>query len=139
MTVVQVAASKTKAYGPALAWAFLIFCESSIPSDDIPQSIILSQDKLIHMAIFAVLAWLVYRGLRLRAVARWEVAAWVTFLLCLVYGAADELHQYFVPGRSMDVYDLIADVIGAALAIWLARTMERRRLTRASGGAAALR
>ena len=32
------------------------------------------------------------------------------------YGATDEWHQSFVPGRDADVRDLVADAVGAALA-----------------------
>jgi VanZ family protein len=40
-------------------------------------------------------------------------------LVVSAYGASDEWHQSFVPGRSTDVRDWIADTIGAALAIGL--------------------
>jgi len=45
----------------------------------------------------------------------------VGVLIAAAYGATDELHQYFVPGRQADVADLLADAIGAiaaAGAIW---------------------
>jgi|WetSurMetagenome_2_1015567.scaffolds.fasta_scaffold279692_2 VanZ family protein len=139
MTVLQGATSKTKAYAPALAWALIIFIESSVPSSAIPKYVIFSQDKLIHMAIYALLAVLLYRGIRMRAPTRWEFAAWVTFVVCVVYGASDEFHQYFVPGRSMEVFDWIADAIGAALAIAMVRAFERWRDRRTGGGAPSVR
>jgi VanZ family protein len=139
MTVVQGAASKTKAYGPALAWAILIFIGSSIPSDAIPKHVVFSQDKLIHMAIYGVLAVLLYRGIRRRAVTRWDVAAWVTLAVSVVYGASDEFHQHFVPGRTMDMFDLIADAMGAALAIGIARAIEEWCLRRGGGNTPAAR
>ena len=127
MTSVQGVASRWKAYGPAIFWAFLIFCESSIPAAAFPRSAILSHDKLIHMGIYAVLAYLVYRGLRMRGLSRNSTALWVLFGFCVLYGASDEFHQHFVPGRSMDVFDLLADACGAALAIGVARYLEGRR------------
>jgi VanZ family protein len=33
-----------------------------------------------------------------------------------VYGATDEFHQYFVPNRSAEVQDWLADVLGAVIA-----------------------
>ncbi|MBE6641244.1 MAG: hypothetical protein E7619_06625 [Ruminococcaceae bacterium] len=34
----------------------------------------------------------------------------------LIYAIADEVHQYFVPGRSMQMADIFADLFGAAVA-----------------------
>jgi VanZ family protein len=41
------------------------------------------------------------------------LGAW---LLSTAYGATDEAHQYFVPGRHADVADLAADALGALAA-----------------------
>jgi VanZ family protein len=108
-------------------WAIVIFGASSVPSDAIPQSIIFSQDKLIHMGVYAVFGILLYRGIRRRSTGTWIAAGWLTFGIGVVYGASDEFHQHFVPGRSMDIFDLIADAIGIACAIGFARYLERRR------------
>ncbi|MGE5499246.1 MAG: VanZ family protein [Syntrophothermus sp.] len=40
-----------------------------------------------------------------------------TFVTIFSYGGLDELHQLFIPGRSCDVRDLIADVTGALIGI----------------------
>lgn len=47
-----------------------------------------------------------------------------------LYGATDEVHQYFVPERSSDVLDWIADTVGALAAVpvmnwWWKRTFKR--------------
>jgi hypothetical protein len=39
----------------------------------------------------------------------------LTALIGSAYGAIDEFHQYFVPGRSCDVWDWLADTLGALL------------------------
>jgi VanZ family protein len=36
-------------------------------------------------------------------------------LFAIIYGATDELHQLFVPGRNADLYDVFADGIGGLL------------------------
>ena len=38
-------------------------------------------------------------------------------MMAIAYGASDEWHQSFVPGRHADVWDLAADGVGAALAL----------------------
>ena len=52
-----------------------------------------------------------------------------------MYGATDEWHQSFVPGRDADVRDLVADAVGAALAVAVVGAMARwgRRAARADG------
>lgn len=40
-----------------------------------------------------------------------------TFLIGAAYAASDEFHQSFVQGRSSDVFDWLADVIGIALSL----------------------
>jgi len=83
-------------------------------------------DKFAHGVLYAVLG-----ALSMRAVgphARWDSLG----LLCtamLLFAAADEWHQRFVPGRSPDALDLAADLTGAAAGIAAARFLLRRRIS----------
>ena len=63
----------------------------------------------------AFLAWQVFR--RWRA-TRHEFWPW---LYAVVYGASDEWHQYYVPGRYADVWDWVADIVGATVVLLLIR------------------
>ena len=38
---------------------------------------------------------------------------------CLAYSITDELHQYFVPGRSMQLSDILLDTLGATVGIFI--------------------
>jgi VanZ family protein len=79
-------------------------------------------DKVLHAGAYAVLAglsaWALTSG-RLRA-ATWR-ALLAACLISIAYGATDEFHQYFVPGRQADVLDLAADAIGALAAAGVIR------------------
>jgi VanZ family protein len=124
-------ATATSAFGPPVAWALLIFLASSIPAQAFPESRVFDYDKLIHMGIYGVFAFLLFRGFRLRRVpASLAIAGWLTLGICTAYGASDEFHQLFVPGRSCDVFDLLADLLGAGLAIAIALAWERRQAGR---------
>jgi VanZ family protein len=95
-----------------LAIAALIFFASSrshVASPGFTQV----DDKFAHFAVYGLLATLVCRLGEGRQVAFW------TLLAVSAYGASDEWHQSFVPGRSTDVRDWIADTVGAAIAIGL--------------------
>jgi VanZ family protein len=39
----------------------------------------------------------------------------LVILICTLYGVSDEFHQSFVPNRSPDLFDVMADSTGAAL------------------------
>lgn len=107
-----------------------IFVGSSIPGDQVPVPGIWKVDKLVHAAAFAGLAMLAFRALR---------RFWPAALLASAYGALDEIHQYFTPKRSADVFDWIADTVGAlagaALALAVTRALARGRGGAGAGGA----
>ncbi len=88
-------------------------------------------DKLVHFAVFGLLATLVVRnGFAPRH-------AWVAVLLVSLFGASDEWHQSHTPGRMAEVADWVADTLGAAVAVaaytlwpayraWIERGAKRR-------------
>ena len=106
---------RVRVWGPAWATMVLIFVLSSISGlGPIPGGV---GDGVAHALQYAVLAALLLRGL---AGARWRgvgvrVAA-LAVLLATLYGVTDEAHQWFVPGRTAEVTDLVADALGAAVA-----------------------
>jgi VanZ family protein len=93
----------------------VIFIASSIPDvGSLPGGV---SDKSAHAIGYGILGALILRALahgRFAAV-RWSTAAG-SVLLATLYGATDEFHQSFVPGRSPDVHDVLADATGAAIA-----------------------
>jgi VanZ family protein len=103
------------AWGPAIAWFALIFVLSSQPSLPSPSHV---SDKQAHAVTYGVLAVLCLMGItgwRWRRVAGASLLA--AFVIAVVYGVSDEFHQSFVPGRTPDVADVVADAVGAALAL----------------------
>jgi VanZ family protein len=72
------------------------------------------QDKGIHVVEYAVLGWLCASASSRtwRSAAAWRTAAFAVFISVL-WGVSDEIHQAFVPGRSTELADLIADLAGS--------------------------
>ena len=102
-------------WGPAILWFALIFVLSSQPSLPSPGQI---SDKQAHAFTYGVLAVLCLMGLtgwRWRRVAGASLLG--AFVIAVLYGVSDEFHQSFVPGRTPDVADVLADAAGAALAL----------------------
>ncbi len=75
-------------------------------------------DKQVHGAVYGVLAILLVRARTRGDVSAITVRdAAVAWAIATVYGATDEFHQSFVPGRSADGLDLAADAAGAFAAV----------------------
>lgn len=111
---------------PALAWAALIFVASHQPRP-LPVAPPFSHaDKVVHAAAFGLLAALSARALLAAGLPARRVL-WLALLAASLYGAADELHQSFVPGRDPDPWDWAADTAGGALAAAVAVVLPRRR------------
>ena len=68
-------------------------------------------DKVVHFSVYGLLGVLTCR---IRRGSGWAVLAVV---LTSLYGASDEWHQSFVPGRMAGVADWMADTLGAAVAV----------------------
>jgi VanZ family protein len=112
-------------WGPVALLAALITWISHIPNLAPPGD---SPDWVMHVGEYGLLALLVGRAMtagrgmapgRAMTPARAMIAA----AACLAFGAADEVHQTFVVGRSGSVRDWLFDLVGvalglAAVAIW---------------------
>jgi hypothetical protein len=68
-------------------------------------------DKLAHMTVFFVLACSIGFASRRRGPS----AMVIGFVGALLVGMLDEFSQIYLPGRSADIDDLVADAVGAAL------------------------
>jgi VanZ family protein len=114
---------------PVILWGALIFVASSIPGTNFPNVPVFDADKLVHMGIYFVFCMLAHRAFshqhRFPLFFRYSLA--FSVLLTLVYGISDEFHQYFVPSRSSDVYDVAADVVGGLLFVMFISVSSRMR------------
>jgi VanZ family protein len=113
-------------------WAAFILLLTSIPGSDLPHVSFMSfrdSDKLVHGTMYAIFAWLAARTL-LRAGRPLRQVILLVLLGIALFAAADEWHQQFIPGRSMDVFDWLADfsgvTIGTLVGAVAPRVRERR-------------
>jgi VanZ family protein len=114
-------------WGPVVIQMAIIFAASSIQNlGELPGGI---SDKSGHSIGYALLGALFLRAFargRFRDVT-WRSAA-AAIIVATLYGVSDEFHQMFVPGRTADRYDVLADCIGATLGVavgWLAGALGR--------------
>ena len=99
----------------------LIFAVSSLKQPPLPMPKFewLTIDKLYHFIEYAILGGLLARAL-LKAKPSivppqliWGLAA----VLSILYGASDEWHQTFVPGRFATLADWVADALGSVAGV----------------------
>ena len=103
------------------------FVASHQPVIEIPFGV---PDYVAHATSYAILG-----ALLLRALAGGSLRSMQTHLILsavvigTAYGLSDELHQWFVPGRTASVSDLVADgvgsLVGASAAALIGALMRR--------------
>ncbi|MDF1592727.1 MAG: VanZ family protein [Desulfobacterales bacterium] len=105
---------------PVLIYCALIFFQSSRPvPESIPDTPYL--DKLLHAGAYAILGVLFFRAYRITAPGGkpYNIIT-LSILSAGLYGIGDEVHQYFVPFRSADIGDALADIAGSAIGAFAA-------------------
>lgn len=114
-------------WGPAIVWMGALFYFSSLTCRPPTPGLERFQwdDKLQHAGAYAILATLIWRAMP-KSKPRWWIIA-ITLVICSIYGASDELHQKFVPGRECALSDWIFDTLGATAATVVISLLPRSR------------
>ena len=113
-----------KKFIPGIAWFFLVLILICIPGYDLPKVdnwlIEINYDKLIHVGLFSVLAYLFMNPLSKTSLSgqeKWQYYIKITIATC-IWGITTELIQkYFIPGRSFNLTDWAADSMGGIVAL----------------------
>lgn len=117
----------------ALAWGLFLLALTSWPSPpEVPVvSSIPDFDKVVHAMLYGVEGFLLYFAIRWpRPAAGFSVLrALVVGGALAVWGTLDEVHQAWIPGRSMEAADALTDsVAGLAGGLAASAFAARRRL-----------
>ena len=75
-------------------------------------------DKLCHAVAFGSFAALLWFAIGFRS-------PWANWASIVAVASLDEFHQLFVPGRSAEVTDVIADAVGAAIVTFILYRLSR--------------
>ncbi len=114
---------KLKVLLPVFAYCALIFYLSSLST--IPESVANFPDKIAHVILYSGLGFLVARSISASYELKTTLVWTLTTGFCLLYGMSDEFHQYFVPGRSPEIGDVLADMaggfVGGVVYTWMVR------------------
>lgn len=108
-----------------MVWAGLILVGTSVPK--VPGPDVAGFDKVSHLVAYGVLGLLLMRALRGGNGTSDLRAAVPTLAAGGIFGALDELHQSWIPGRSTDILDFAADFAGLVLAVIAMWTLDLLR------------
>jgi VanZ family protein len=116
---------------PAIIWFIVIFVLCAMPGKDIPHVSwleVLAFDKWVHAGIFFVLSVLIMRAVKL---TRFNIEHFKTVIValafCIPYGGLLEIMQgTMFADRSADLYDFIANSVGAIIGVTLYRKLADR-------------
>jgi len=100
-------------YIPLSIYWIILLIATSLPIDQLP-SIGIS-DKINHFLAFFILAILLNLTITFQRknYFLFDHSLILTFTVCVLYGAFDEIHQMWIPGRYSELLDWLADGIGA--------------------------
>jgi len=94
----------------------LIWIASSIQAPALPLERVPFGDKGVHFIEYCVLGGLLgFAAMYGHVLTHWRLRVLSVWLLALAWGAIDEIHQAYVPGRQADPQDFIADVVGVTI------------------------
>ena len=123
---------------PGLIWTLLIAVLTLMPGNYIPKVFTfldwLSPDKIIHLVLFGVYAFLLAAGFSRmgKPVLMAKHPMLSGLIIGIVFAIFTEVMQKFViPGRHGNIYDMLADLLGSILgiAVWsIIRRNEKKNL-----------
>lgn len=99
------------------AWLVVQLTGTSLPGSALPRETY-GLDDVVHFGMYFTMAILLCRA-SYRAGLKPPKLWWLLPAMS-AFGALDELHQLFIPGRDCDPVDWAADTVGAAVGVWAA-------------------
>ncbi len=109
----------------------LIFALSCVPGSTLAPIEFIDAHLIAHSLLFGMLYILGYRALKYQNYSRFlrEFSLLASLALVALYGASDEFHQSFTPGRTEEFKDLMIDVTAGLVALFIVMAYERFRNT----------
>ena len=98
------------------SWSLAIFILISAPMPEYVGEKVTLYDKMVHVVLFGVLAYLIVYTL-ITKTTQLKLVFLVSFLLSVLYSGLSEYVQVFIPGRDVSEFDFMAGVLGIILAL----------------------
>lgn len=111
---------------PLLVASAGIFYFSSLPQPPFVLTSFQWQDKVLHLAAYFAYGITIALAIHVHQSISSNKKMTLIGLIGFLYALSDEYHQSFVPGRTSELGDIIADWIGVISAIMLYRLCIKR-------------
>jgi VanZ family protein len=121
---------------PSLAWALFIMGLCALPGSAIPELTFLQwlrPDKIVHLVLFGVLSFLLIKAFTEQSSVKVlnGYPKIISIIVSALYGVLIEvLQEYCFIGRQGDVFDAMADTLGAFIGWWFFNEWYKRRQTK---------
>ena len=89
-----------------ILWVFIIFVLSLIPTAEAPKLQIIGMDKVLHFSAYLILGMIAQSCIGFHSIT-----------LGIVLGTVTELLQRLIPGRTVEIFDWTANVLGLGIGI----------------------
>jgi len=111
---------------PIIIYCLAIFIQSSFPAtESLPK--FFQADKLAHAGAYALLGFLFLRAFQTTRIPKGALLLVIlSGLASSAYGISDEVHQYFVPSRTLSPADMLANTVGSFIGAATTRVLSKR-------------
>jgi len=75
-------------------------------------------DKIGHMGLYGVMALLLNYGLNFKSKKIFGFNMQIGAIIVLTFAGVEEITQYWLPSRTCDIFDFVADIFGVVLFSW---------------------
>lgn len=110
-------------FAPAILWIILILVVCTLPGNDIPSNSFLDKihfDKFVHFGLFGGIVLFLSLGIYKQKKYISPLTLVLLVIVAAGYGLAIEfIQKYWAIGRSFDMYDVVADTLGAIAGVWV--------------------
>lgn len=106
-------------YGALFLYLVLLTILTIVPLDYLDK--VKNIDKLFHIGAYGLLSFILYFALYFqnKIILLKKYPGIFTFMFTAVIGSINELFQIFIPARTLNVLDILANLIGILLTIFI--------------------
>ena len=109
-----------KSWIPAIIWGLIILYFTSLPGPKVPNIWYFpGADKIAHFAMYLVFGYFIAGASRYKLSPR--AFKYFPLIFGISFSLLDELHQLFIPSRSCEVLDFLANSLGILLGFLIIR------------------
>lgn len=98
-------------YLPFFLWLIVVIGLTSFPLRTVPEVRVFGVDKLFHFFLFSVLVLFFFFGFNKKS--------WKILFFFILFAGINELYQYYVPGRDVNIFDFVFNLSGVGIAYWI--------------------